>query len=321
MTMLSGRKVVVVGASSGVGRAFTLAAVGAGAEVVAAARRADRLAAVIAEAGGGLGVVADVSDPQGCARIVAEAEAELGAIDLVFYAAGASPLQHLVATSTDEWRALLETNVIGVQRVIAGSLPHLADGAIVAVLSSEAAAGRTRPGLGAYGTSKAALAESLRAWRLEHPEVRFSCIALGATQPTEFGDGFPRPARPHDGDLVPPRPHAARLHGHHRGGAAARQPVGLGAAPRPAWASRRSCCARPRRWSGTGPDQAGIHHERTGSRKVAVTSRASSHSPQAGQASWGRITWPQPSWRNSTGAPASSGIQRSPHASSDTSTG
>ena len=191
MTMLSGRKVVVVGASSGVGRAFTLAAVGAGAEVVAAARRADRLAAVIAEAGGGLGVVADVSDPEGCARIVAEAEAELGAIDLLFYAAGASPLQHLVATSTDEWRALLETNVIGVQRVIAGSLPHLASGAIVAVLSSEAAAGRTRPGLGAYGTSKAALAESLRAWRLEHPEVRFSCIALGATQPTEFGDGFP----------------------------------------------------------------------------------------------------------------------------------
>src|SRR6185369_11799034 len=43
---------------------------------------------------------------------------------------------------------------------------------------------------GAYGASKAALTESLRAWRLEHPEVRFSCVALGATQPTEFGDAF-----------------------------------------------------------------------------------------------------------------------------------
>jgi hypothetical protein len=30
----------------------------------------------------------------------------------------------------------------------------------------------------------------LRGWRLEHPELRFSCIALGATQPTEFGDAF-----------------------------------------------------------------------------------------------------------------------------------
>jgi NAD(P)-dependent dehydrogenase (short-subunit alcohol dehydrogenase family) len=75
------------------------------------------------------------------------------------------------------------------QQVLAAEVPHMAPGAIAAVLSSETV-GRPRPSLGAYGASKAALSESLRAWRLEHPEVRFSCVALGATQPTEFGDGF-----------------------------------------------------------------------------------------------------------------------------------
>jgi len=190
MTSLSDRKVLVVGASSGVGRAFATQAIAEGADVVLTARRADRLAEVVAEAGGGHAVVGDVSDPEACGQIVEQARAHLGTIDLVFYAAGAAPLQPLASTTTDEWRAVLETNVIGVQRMIGATMAHLAEGAIVAVLSSEAGTGHTRPGLGAYGASKAALAESLRAWRLEHPEVRFSCIALGATQPTEFGNAF-----------------------------------------------------------------------------------------------------------------------------------
>ena len=187
---LNDRKVLVVGASSGVGRAFATQAIAEGANVVLTARRADRLAEVVAEAGGGHAVVGDVSDPEACGQIVEQAQAQLGTIDLVFYAAGAAPLQPLASTTTDEWRAVLETNVIGVQRMIGATMAHLAEGAIVAVLSSEAGTGHTRPGLGAYGASKAALAESLRSWRLEHPEVRFSCIALGATQPTEFGNAF-----------------------------------------------------------------------------------------------------------------------------------
>jgi NADP-dependent 3-hydroxy acid dehydrogenase YdfG len=189
MSGMNGARVVVIGASSGVGRSFAHQAIAAGAQVVATARRADRLDELVAEAGAGHVVAADVSDPEDCQRIAEQSLAVLGTVDLVFYAAGHAPLQHLAATTTDQWRAVLETNVIGVQRIIGAFVPHMAESGIVAVLSSEAA-GRPRPGLGAYGTSKVALSESLRAWRLEHPEIRFSCVALGATQPTEFGDGF-----------------------------------------------------------------------------------------------------------------------------------
>jgi NAD(P)-dependent dehydrogenase (short-subunit alcohol dehydrogenase family) len=44
--------------------------------------------------------------------------------------------------------------------------------------------------LGAYNASKAALEESLKIWRAEEPRVRFSCVAVGATVPTEFGSEF-----------------------------------------------------------------------------------------------------------------------------------
>jgi NAD(P)-dependent dehydrogenase (short-subunit alcohol dehydrogenase family) len=60
---------------------------------------------------------------------------------------------------------------------------------VVAVLSSETV-GRPRYGLGAYGASKAALDQLLHALRVEHPLVRFTTVTVGATFPTEFGDGF-----------------------------------------------------------------------------------------------------------------------------------
>ena len=74
-----------------------------------------------------------------------------------------------------------------------------------AVLSSEAV-GRPRHGLGVHGSSKAALEESMRAWRLEHPEVRFSVVAVGATQPTEFGLNL-------DMDLLGPTLETWAVHG------------------------------------------------------------------------------------------------------------
>ncbi|MGZ4717173.1 MAG: SDR family NAD(P)-dependent oxidoreductase [Acidimicrobiales bacterium] len=188
-TSLAGRRVLVVGASAGVGRAFAELAIRAGARVVLAARRAERLDEIVAAAGGGVAVAGDVAVDGDRVRIVEQAVGELGSIDLLFYAVGLSPLRMLADTDTDTWRTLFETNVIGLQRTLAGLVPHMTEGGVAAVLSSEIV-GRPRQGLGAYGSSKAAVSESLRTWRLEHPEVRFTCIHLGATQPTEFGDAF-----------------------------------------------------------------------------------------------------------------------------------
>ena len=198
MGVFDGRRVVVVGASSGIGRAFAVRAAAEGARLVAVARRADRLEELVAEMGGGTAVVADISEDADCRRVADEARRELGELDLVLHTAAMAPLKRFADTTADDWRRVLATNVIGVHQVISAVLPVLAPGAIVGVMSSETV-GQPRSGLGAYSASKAALEESLRCWHTEHPNVRFSCVAVGSTVPTEFGNAFDLPLL---GDLM-----------------------------------------------------------------------------------------------------------------------
>jgi NAD(P)-dependent dehydrogenase (short-subunit alcohol dehydrogenase family) len=121
--------------------------------------------------------------------MVEEAASALGSFDLLLYCAGVAPLRRLAATTEEDWAAVLETHVVGAHHVLQAALSHLSPQSVAAVVSSETV-GRPRSGLGAYGASKAALEESVRAWRMEHPERRFLTIAIGATFPTEFGEDF-----------------------------------------------------------------------------------------------------------------------------------
>jgi NADP-dependent 3-hydroxy acid dehydrogenase YdfG len=186
---IAGCRIVVVGASASIGRAVALHAIRSGGEVVAAARRADRLEELVREAGGGTAVATDVRDPQSCESLMDVAAKALGGIDVICYTAGYAPLRFMADTTAADWEEVLSINVVGANQVIRAALPLLAPHAVVMVLSSEAV-GRPRSALGAYGSSKAALEESLNAWRIEQPEVRFCCAAVGATVPTEFGDDF-----------------------------------------------------------------------------------------------------------------------------------
>ncbi|MDQ1461452.1 MAG: hypothetical protein QOI08_2936 [Actinomycetota bacterium] len=186
---MHGSRVLVVGASSGIGRDFAIRAVQAGAATVLVARRTDLLDETVALAAGGHAIGGDVADPDDCARIAREAIGILGEIDLLLYCVGYAPLRALAETTADDWRAVFDANVVGLHELIRSVLPGLSERAVVAAVSSESVA-QPRTALGAYGSSKAALEQMLRVWRLEQPAVRFSCIAVGATVPTEFGRDF-----------------------------------------------------------------------------------------------------------------------------------
>ena len=190
MNTLEGKRVLVVGASAGIGRAFAIEAVRRGASVAVAARRAEKLDEVVASAGGGTAIVADVTEPADCARLAGDAVAALGPIDLVLYAAGTAPLRRVRDMEPEDWQGVLSTNVLGLQQVIKALVPDaLGPGAVVSALSSEIV-GNPRHGMVGYAVSKSALDEVLRGWRLECPEVRFCTVTVGATQPTEFGEHF-----------------------------------------------------------------------------------------------------------------------------------
>jgi NAD(P)-dependent dehydrogenase (short-subunit alcohol dehydrogenase family) len=182
---LEGKRVLVVGASAGVGRGIAIASVQRGGTVVLSARRKANLDDAIAEAGGGIAITADVCKDGDCARLVAEAVKTMGGLDFLVYCTGAAPLQRIKDTTPEEWAFTWNTNVVGFNEVMRAALPHLRPESLVLVLSSESAH-VVYPGLVAYAASKAALESLIIGWRNEHPGLRICCIPIGATQPTEF---------------------------------------------------------------------------------------------------------------------------------------
>ena len=188
---MASRRVLVVGGSSGIGRAVAVALGRRGDPVVVAARRADLVADVVAEAGPSCqGLVADAADPSEARDLVARAVAVLGGLDAVVYAAGRSALGPLSAGDDGDWHRTLATNVVGPAVVLAAARPHLAAGTDpTAVLLSSHSVGRPWPGLVPYAASKAALDQLALGLRVEEPWLRVVRVVVGPTA-TPFADGW-----------------------------------------------------------------------------------------------------------------------------------
>jgi 3-hydroxy acid dehydrogenase/malonic semialdehyde reductase len=119
---LEGKSAVVTGASSGIGAATAQALAAEGARVVGGARRTDRIAAAITA------LELDVTDPASCERFVTAAAEELNGIDILVNAAGlALGRDPFDASSEDDERIVLETNVNGLIRITRLCLPHVRD--------------------------------------------------------------------------------------------------------------------------------------------------------------------------------------------------
>ncbi len=134
---LAGRRIVVVGASAGIGRSVAKLAIADGAHVIVCAWRTDKLTELVADAANGTALSVDISKAEDCARLADTARTTLGAIDLVFHAAGSAPLKKMADMTAEDWQFVMSVNVVGVHQVIAALLPVLEPGGIMSVLSSE----------------------------------------------------------------------------------------------------------------------------------------------------------------------------------------
>lgn len=187
---LDGRKALVVGASSGLGRSAAVAMVQHGADVVFAARRTDLLDEAVREAGAGHAVEIDVCNPNSIETAVATAVERLGEIDALLYTPGMSIISRLRAMTAEKWNDVLAVNLVGPNLVLSSALPHLSSSAVVAVVSSDSSS-EPRHSLVPYGCSKAALEASMEGWRTE--EIggrRFVTLVLGPTRPSDFTRDF-----------------------------------------------------------------------------------------------------------------------------------
>ncbi|MGI9601984.1 MAG: SDR family oxidoreductase [Acidimicrobiales bacterium] len=184
---LADARIVVVGASSGIGAALAVELISRRSHVVLSARRADRLAEVCAEAGGGSAIAADVTDPTACDRLADAVAAELGPIDAFVYCAGVGTMAPLADADPDAWQRDFAVNAVGANLITARLLPHL-DPAGLAVYISSRSIEDHHWGLSSYAATKAALDQSIRSWRVEHRDKRFLRVQMGNTVGTEFGD-------------------------------------------------------------------------------------------------------------------------------------
>lgn len=153
--------VVVVGASSGIGREAALQFAKQGAKVVVAARSQAGLDSLVAEIqqmnGDATAIAADISDFEQVQAIVAKTIAQYGRIDTWVQNAAVEVYASLEDTTIDEFRRVMEVNYLGHVYALKAVLPHLKQtgGALVHVTSVEAV--RSLPLQSAYAASKHAV--------------------------------------------------------------------------------------------------------------------------------------------------------------------
>ncbi|MFW0796793.1 SDR family oxidoreductase [Gordonia sp. CPCC 205515] len=158
---LDDKVVLITGASSGLGVAFARACAGAGADIVVAARRADRLAETVelVESLGrrALAVPADVTGPDDCRKLVDAAVAQFGRIDVLVNNAGIEDHAPATRLPIDEFQRVLDVNVTACFALAQAAAPAMPSGSSIVNISSVMS--RTTmdfPSTG-YSTSKAAL--------------------------------------------------------------------------------------------------------------------------------------------------------------------
>lgn len=184
---LTGRVVLVTGASSGLGVRFAQVAAANGAKVVLVGRRADRLAEVrkLIEGGGGsaLAVPADVTDPAAMGTAFDAAEAAYGTVDVLVANAGVPSSGGLSQVTAADWRRIMDTNLdAAVWWSVEAARRLEAAGKRGSIVTISSIAGLLVPGgMAAYGVSKAALiaATKLLAQEFGPKGVRVNSIAPG----------------------------------------------------------------------------------------------------------------------------------------------
>ena len=186
---LSGRVALVTGASSGLGMQFAKTLAQAGAAVVLAGRRMERLKSLRAEieaAGGDAHVVAlDVTDHASIKAAVAHAETEMGTIDILVNNSGVGSTQKITDVTPKDYDFVMDTNTKGAffvaqevgKRMIGrakGSAPGTFTGGRIVNIASVAGL-RTVGKLSVYCMSKAAVIHMTRAMAGEWGPLRHQC--------------------------------------------------------------------------------------------------------------------------------------------------
>jgi NADP-dependent 3-hydroxy acid dehydrogenase YdfG len=199
---LSGRVCVVTGASSGIGEATARALAAGGAKVALLARRRERVQALAGELGeGALPLEADVRDLDALRAAAEQIRARFGRVDSLVNNAGVMLNSPFRAGLVDEWRTMVETNLLGVLYATHVFVDDLCAGGGDVVNLSSVAGRIARPASNVYAATKHAVTGWSDALRQEllACDVRVICIEPGAVS-TELASHITDPQTRKDAD-------------------------------------------------------------------------------------------------------------------------
>lgn len=194
---LQNKTAIITGGSKGIGRAIAEAFAAEGVNVVISARNEDEVtkaAREISEQGKGncVGVVCDVREHEAVKRMVASAIEHFKTLDVVINNAGVGKFAKLEDMPPEDFRLVIETNVIGVYYVCHESIPHLKKQGGYIINISSLAGTNAHPKMTAYNASKFGLngfSEALMQ-ELREDDIKVSYIMPGSVN-TYFNDGEP----------------------------------------------------------------------------------------------------------------------------------
>lgn len=195
--------VVVTGASSGIGAAVARQLGGGGARVVVGARREDRLRQLCEEIRGAGGEAeyraTDLRNEAQVEALVDAAVEHFGRIDALVNNAAYGVVRTVAEGRSDEWRAVLETNVLGTLAACRAALKHMLPAGRGTILNvTSASAHEAWPYLSIYAASKAAVHTLSRGLRAEVAAqgIRVLTTEIHNVGGTDFGNSF-------DTDILP----------------------------------------------------------------------------------------------------------------------
>jgi NADP-dependent 3-hydroxy acid dehydrogenase YdfG len=183
---LTGKVAIVTGASSGIGEATAIALASAGATVTIAARRSDRLQSlaeqITASGGTALPITADVADEAQVQAMVKKTQAEYGKVDILINNAGVMLLGMIDGADTEDWRRMMNINVLGLMYATHAVLPQMKTQGEGHIVNISSVAGRVaNAGSGVYNASKwavCAFSEALRKEVYQH-NIRVTVVEPG----------------------------------------------------------------------------------------------------------------------------------------------
>jgi NADP-dependent 3-hydroxy acid dehydrogenase YdfG len=183
---LEGRKVLITGASSGIGEAAAVAMAAEGAAVALGARRKARLDELVerieGDGGKAVAIEADVGDEAQANRLVESATKELDGLDVLVNNAGVMLLGPVADADTDEWRTMVNVNLLGLLYCTHAALPVMTEGGGGHIVNVSSVAGRSaNAGSAVYNLTKfgvTAFSEALRQEALQ-ANIRVTCVEPG----------------------------------------------------------------------------------------------------------------------------------------------